>query len=474
MGTGNGGNGSSKPRNEESESLIEDLCQQINTSHSESSLNYNYKTLNDTMDREFRDKFKDFEPYDFSKIRGITEKAKKEASKQKKLDTKIKYLSNVLDKVKNIIANDNNVYEILLQEEKILDPDDNWERQNELEKANNLKKQLEFLIEDLNFEKDEGTNVPSEPSIKEIYVKTSTPEIEPPREHMNAQQAADYLGVSKSTIDHKALSGEIKSSKIGSRRYRKIDLDEYVASHISKKPKRQAVINEDSKKLHYTIEKQFLELITNVFVEKEYIDNDSAIVMKDRFSEIPKQEKGQILWKKDLVSLLTFIYLADRLEYIERGNQENFQRHSATSSGEIKEYRHDPPLDKEVYYTKFVNENFKFSENIKSNDGQLTRKWKAINSIIIKMRDKMAYWKGIKEDILDYKWNDKKGLSISSNTDELLKNQISRKEAIIYYFMTNKDFEINKKKIDLNILTIFKQIRQELKDKHSKSQTEIK
>jgi hypothetical protein len=55
-----------------------------------------------------------------------------------------------------------------------------------------------------------------------------------------------------------------------------------------------------------------LEEFTNVFVEEGYLDDHNAKVMISIFLKGIKEDK--ITWKKDLLSLLTFIFLVDEFD----------------------------------------------------------------------------------------------------------------------------------------------------------------
>jgi hypothetical protein len=56
--------------------------------------------------------------------------------------------------------------------------------------------------------------------------------------------------------------------------------------------------------------------------------------MKDCFSSDPKETKKEIFWSRDLKSLVTFVYLSDRLWYIDRDrtNQNYFRVHNASAN----------------------------------------------------------------------------------------------------------------------------------------------
>ena len=472
MGIGNRKIEGDIPQNEEGKNPIEDNRQQMNESPSDSSPNNNMRDVNNQfkeINKARQERYKGYEPYNIEEIDSIVKEAEKKASKIKRLDEKLSHFSLALNKVDLIIKNSKEVFDIREKNGEIDFPDEYWER---LDQANNSREKLRIKIQELQITKPNEDNVlpesNTEPNIVVNDVKMSTPEIIQPRENMNAKQAADYLGVSVSTVNHRALSGEIKSAKLGGRRiFRRADLDEYIENHITKKPKRQAAINEDFKKLHFILEGQFLEQITNVFVEKEYIDNDSAILMKDRFSVEPKQEEGKILWKKDLVSLLTFVYLADRLEYFDRGNPENFRSHPKTSKKEIKEMNYDDS-HKEVEHPNLVNSNFTFIDKFNLSRVNLGRKWQDINLCVVKLRKDIAN-RINSEESRKPKVKDAKGID-SITIEESIEGKFTRKEAIIEYFkLTEKGkfFRIDDKMIDIRMLEIFYNIWQKSSTKTS-------
>jgi hypothetical protein len=63
------------------------------------------------------------------------------------------------------------------------------------------------------------------------------------------------------------------------------------------------------KKLYILRNNISLDEFTNVFIEEGYLDENNAKVMNKPFSQDTRAEK--ILWKKSLLSLLTFIFLVD-------------------------------------------------------------------------------------------------------------------------------------------------------------------
>jgi len=448
MGTGNRKIEGDIPQNEESDSHTGDSCQQMNESPSEPQLNLNYETLNDIMNKKFREEFKDFEPYDLSKIRDIVDEAKKESSKQKKPDTKIKYLSNALDKARNIIDNNNNVYEILLQEGKILDPEDNHERQDELNKANNLLRQLESLLNDLQLEKDDGAYTPPEPTIKEINtVKTSIQEPQPFGDYMTVEEVAQYIKRSKDYIYQRTRNNWIPhygGSGTGENlTFIKQEIDEWIRNGKPKadtEDKPEPLPQEDKKsenERHFIFKERPLEMLTDAF-KGEYLDTDNADLMKDRFSSVPKKVEKDIFWNGNLKSLMSFIYLSDRLDFIDKDKTKssNFRVHN-TSANEKREEDEEKMGNKEVLYTKLLS-NFIIPEEYGFSESEFTREWEEINEAIITLRKAIMRRNNPEKSEDDYV------------------EDMTRREAILHYFSNkgNKTFIIGTK-IDKKILDIF-------------------
>jgi len=448
MGTGDRKIEGDISRNEESKNPIEDNRQLMDEPPSESTLNYNYKPLNDIMNKKFREDFQDFEPHDLSKIRGIVDKAKKESIKQKKPDTKIKYLSNALDKVRNIIDNYNNVYEILLQEGRIPDPEDNRERQDELNKANNLLRQLESLLNDLQLEKDDGAYTPPEPNIKEINtVKTSIQETKISNDYMTVEEVAQYINYSESHIYHNKDEIKIpyhRKSERGQLNFIKQEIDEWMRND---KPKMETVdkpeplLQEDKKsenKRHFIFKERPLEMLTDAFIKGEYLVPDNADLMKDRFSILPKQTDKPIFWDGKLKSLVTFVYLSDRLGFIDKDKTKssNFRVHDA-SDKEKREEEEEKMGNKEVQFINLLH-NFIIPKEYGFSESEFTREWKEINEAIITLRKAILRRNNPEKSEDDYV------------------EDMTRREAILHYF-SNKDkktFKIDTK-IDKKILDIF-------------------
>ncbi|GHT84326.1 hypothetical protein FACS1894137_07230 [Spirochaetia bacterium] len=377
------------------------------------------------VDKEFRERFRNFEPYKLEEIERIISKVKKDNANEKN-EQKVSAFLIALEKIELIIKNSRLVYENLEKEGEISAPENYW---NALDEANNLKKQLEIEIAELRLEtsKQAEPNIDKK-SINDFPLETNNPTTEPSTDklYITLKELAIILSVSESTFYH---NKEIITPYLGIGGYRfpSSDIDKL---RIALKSKSASKKNVDAvskmpipnkEKKHHFIFQVSLEPFTNVFVEKGYIDKDNAILMNDRFSKEPKLGNKLIEWKKDTRSLITFIYLADRLGLIDKSRSINVRAHN-TSFAEPKENDEE---GREIKYTNLVKENFVIDAESGSSDPMLTRWWngtlkiKGINMIICELRIQAAV---------------KSGLISKEEDEEKAKQKMTRKEAIEYYF----------------------------------------
>jgi hypothetical protein len=146
------------------------------------------------------------------------------------------------------------------------------------------------------------------------------------------------------------------------------------------------------------------------------LDEDNAKLMLDRFSDNPILGEDFILWKKDARSLITFIYLADKLDFLDKSSFDLTRPHD----GKVNEGKEGKEGNtREIQYLVLVNENFRLTqESAAWSNPTFSLIWKHINEDIIRYRKQIAKKNGIKE--------------------EDASDKFSRKKAIIYSFQ-NKD-----------------------------------
>jgi excisionase family DNA binding protein len=301
-----------------------------------------------------------------------------------------------------------------------------------LEKAENSKQKLDIEITELKLKiikqaksnverndkktEDKALSEPDSPATKSRTTDSNI--IIEEKEIYTVLEAADHWGVSRRTIDSLKADGEIEFTHVGrSIRFSKIQLRE-IGKVIDRKENEKQLkqqkpgIAPESEKLehHFTF-KISLEPFTNVFVKEGYLDNENATLRNDRFSKDPKPGSDNIEWKKDLQSLMTFIYLADRLGFIDKSKSTDVREHN--SSFEEKKEKENEEERREVKFQVFIKENFIITKKGWSKS-QFSKEWKHINEAIKELRKQVAKRKGIKI--------------------EYIEENITRKETIEYYF----------------------------------------
>jgi hypothetical protein len=399
--------------------------------------------------KEFREKYKGYEPYDLQEIENIIQQVIKQTTKGS-IEDKISAYSIALDKTNLIIKNSQSVYDDLEKEGSISEPEVYCEAK---QKAKNLKQNLEIKITELKLEitKQAESNVehndkkPEDKASSDLNspVMNDSNRIFEDKNVFTVEEAAEHWQVSESSISHWISEEIIECDYIGRLpRFTKTQLLEISKAFNRKnnerklKKQKPGIVSRSEKPKHHFIFKIPLEKFTNVFVQEGYLDDENAILMNDRFSKEPKLRSVHIEWKKDLQSLMTFIYLADRLDFIDKSMTTDAREHNS-SSGEDKEKMNNEEERREVKYQVLINENFNKKKEGWSNP-QLSNAWKHVNKAIGDLRKQIAERKNIKiEDVEKY---------------------ITRKEAIEYYFNnkslyfrieTTKDHIIDKKMLDI-------------------------
>ena len=394
------------------------------------------------QDKAFQERFKNHEPYDPSEIEDIIKKAKIAVGKTTKRDEKLKHLTHALGKTEQAINNHEFIFNTL-REEGVLNLDIEDCHYSIMDQLKSLKTNLILDINDPCLSDTDEADVSLKPSMQEAKnVKTSIQEQQPVREIMNRKQLADYLELGKSTIDHLILDGAIPYVMIGkSKRFKKSQIDKWAEEN---KPKNAIAKNNSKNQCHFIFKEQHLEELADKFVGKGYIDKTNANLLKDRFSSEPKDAKNKIVWKNDLKSLMSFIYLSDRLEFIDwnRTNKSNSIVHN-TSAKEEKEQSKSIIGNKEVLYSRFVGDNFKLLDDSGFSKSEFTREWIEINKAITALR----------EEILKRKSEIIEEINPSA--------EMTRKEAIIFYFKNRKGkyYKISNK-IDVAIFDLVYEVWQ--------------
>ena len=416
------------------------------------------KKEQDSNQRTLEDKIKGrgLYPYDLSGVEKITQKAIRQIEKTPQ--NKLSIAHDAIQEIDKIIRNAESVYKMLIEEGSI-DVHDHFH--NELNKAIEQKRQLKEEIDTLNLNaaKQDESNVKVENN-KEISkvepehsdksqetkdtssaVKTSNSEQK--KSYYSVKEAADHFGVSESTLYHtlRKIPKEEKHRFYFGRNYRiPIEqLDEFrmlINSNTSRGKEKQST-SRKGRKRHFVIIKN-LEELTNVLMKDGYLDEENAMLMKDAFSEEVKPVKEKILWEKDTISLITFIYLADRLVYFDKTQSTNVRNHN-TSTKEAEPKEHETGESAEIKYSLVLNENFKELEG--SSNPNISKMWTSINDAICELRKQVA-----RRDLKTYKNGE-----IEDNVSE----DYTRREAIIYYFDNReKNITINEN-IDKKMLEIF-------------------
>jgi excisionase family DNA binding protein len=258
---------------------------------------------------------------------------------------------------------------------------------------------------------------------------------------MTVKELAQYINKSESFIYHRI--NKIPHHRIGeSLVFIKSEIDEWIKNSRSTKEKNENTEQSHKKAKilrHFIFKEQYLAILTDAFIQEGYIDKDNADLMRDRFSIKPKEIIIKIIWRGNLKSLVSFAFLSDRLDFIDKENTigTNFRVHN-TSAKEEKENEDEIMKNKEVLYSKLLN-NFSVSNEYGFSESELNREWTDINEAIIKLR----------QEILRNK------IGRNFITEEFPED-MTRKKAIITYFKNKgqKSFKLDNR-IDKKIFDLF-------------------
>ena len=380
--------------------------------------------------KEIDEGLRKYEPYDTNEIVPLFQEAMefcKSIKNQKKL---ISRLALILNKMNLIINNAKAGFQYLQNMQSTVDPLD---FDIAIEQAENLKKQLLIKMQELNPAMPQGSDISK---------------LDPNKPTINIRELSDALGFGYSV------------SKIEKEGYTLIPRDCFKKTNPKVKKKQFVFITEKviawmkagmsppnetlseksennqkekTKDKHHFIFNISLEPLTNVLVEKGYLDKDNAALMNTCFSKEAKPRRDKIKWRKEANSLLTFIYLSDKLDYIDRSSRANFKDHYTSSNKTDKSVVEEEKP--EVKFQKFVNEYFEI-ENGGISNPTLSREWKKIDEAVFELCKKVY---------------------------ERIKKPTTRTEAIKYYFENkeNKSIRLNSKKdeeISIDILEIMSSI----------------
>ena len=277
---------------------------------------------------------KRFEPYELSEIVKIVNKVRKTIRNVKNRDIKIRHLSVVLDEINLRIDNSLSAYHYLEQKQAIDDPEFFW---NEVEQAENFRKQIEIEIKELQLAELEASYISQELQLNTVSTseEASIPESKPARENMNIEQVADYIGVSKSTLNHLADEEKIPFIEVGRRNiYRKEDVDKWMADRanvakLSDGNETGNNIQEKSKTERKYCFKFLIPLkpLVKAFREKGYLNDENEKLFADRFQEgyLEDNISQKIEWEDEIKSLITFVMVSDLLSWIKMPSKDRIE-----------------------------------------------------------------------------------------------------------------------------------------------------
>lgn len=168
-------------------------------------------------DKKFREKYKYYEPSDLTEIENIIQRVI-EQTQTVNLKDKIANYNIALEKITLTIENSEKLFKVLDKEGCIDEPENFYD---ELDKAFSVRKCFKIKIasakleEATNQAKSNGNPKDVGPSEAGRFLpEQSTVD---PDENMNAEQVAEFLGVSLSTVRHLTPKGKIPRICIGKR-----------------------------------------------------------------------------------------------------------------------------------------------------------------------------------------------------------------------------------------------------------------
>ena len=411
------------------------------TIHDEGSSFEQAKKEFNERQKDFEKELRQYEPYDLSELERIASKAIKASGKVKNHDIRIKHLKFAIEEIDLRINNTKSAYHHF-EPRLINEPED---FQEEIERAENIRKQIEIEIKKLELVEPEAPEIHAIPLLTEVpLVKTSISESKSDKVLMNKKELAGFLGISSSTVYKWDDDQGVKPTYIPTqnkkgemKRYHKDDAEKWLEKRKTKHSSKQPI---------FIFTENIHEKFADIFAQKDYLDDFNATIMKTRFSEVSNKGKKKILWNKSLLSLMTFVYLADRLDFIDKNKSET-RLHNKITKKEIKEKKDG--IEKEVQYQVLLKDNFNVT--IESFDkARFSPVWEEINEAICEIRKELVRRKNPAE---------------KRDTKEIL----TRKETIENYFgskiyISNKIIKGSTKSkpfcecIDETILNIVKEI----------------
>ena len=203
-----------------------------------------------------------------------------------------------------------------------------------------------------------------------------------------------------------------------------------VSSSIKKRINKK---NKNAPQFKFTIP---IEWLTKLFIEGGFLNKKNAIKLNNLIKKNQKPEEQLIQWEKELLSLITFIYLADRLDFFDKKVCPT-KDHSNPS---YPNYNGNG-----IQYTVFIRYNFDvLPYDGKIEHSKLMRTWNLVDNFI----------KRLEHDITKQ----------VANRYEL--NEISDRNKITHYFdndlsFISKNMNLKKKErgdIDNEIVKIMREI----------------
>jgi hypothetical protein len=278
--------------------------------------------------KKIEEELKKYEPNDLSAV----EKSCLEAiniSKNKKLETpeKISQLILIFEKMDLIINNYKAGYDFLERRgANSMLPE---EFKDDVERAENFKRQVEIKIYELRLAKSEDSKVPHVPELKEASPigKTSEPELNFLNRNLTLGEAAEVLGVHVSTLYHDLPEDMRHMFKVGGKYSIPLNqLPELRKAINSKIPAAQEPASKikPEKKYHF-IFKVDLKPFTDDFVKRGYITEENAKLFAERFKDcylIDSDNDHKIEWEGKMIYLTIFIFISDKLKLIEMSDDD--------------------------------------------------------------------------------------------------------------------------------------------------------
>jgi hypothetical protein len=411
--------------------------------------NRELKKENKKQEKILRERFKNLEPYGLEKIEGIYSECIEQIEKESDYNIKKITIEIALREIDLRIKNSRIMYEEG-KEGSPLFPDEPEDYFRLLDGANNFRKRLAIKIIEL--KKDElkaKTSIQKQTNGKSVDKTSSeadglTSPTERDDEIMTKEEVKRRLKLKNvRSVSDMIKNEEIPYAFLGSRKVIiRSNFNAWLKNGMPKNSTQDIpeTLHGNEENRHNFIFKVPLKPFTDAFVKERYLDEDNALLMIERFSGKPIRGDDKIIWKNDLLSLMTFIYLSDRLDYIDKSNSSVTRGHNSSNDERLCEYAKE---NIEIKYQPFVLENFELAKG-KIEKTKIHRRWKNINNAVIKYCSETQTTESKK-----------------SNVDQVKK--YNRRRAIEHYFKNPdmskfKKNSVEEEDIDINILEIIGEI----------------